>query len=269
MKISTFFPAVLVLLFSCELERNVTVELPVYERQLVVEAYLERAAPLRVTVTESDPYFDSLRFPVFNQARVRFFQDEREEILPNIPTIDPVARKYYNYIRELPADPDEKAIFRLVVEDGSGRRLEGRTRFLPPPRLDSVEVRYRNPPGDSAASLLVWISDFPGESNYYRIIINEDSLNGGPAVEFTFTDAGQDGARFPVGTGFRFRPGKTAFIRLFHLEQGYFQYLRSMGSASNANGNPFAQPATVSSPMKGDGYGVFATLNYRQVVKKL
>lgn len=269
MKISSFFQACLLLLFSCELERDVTVKLPAYDRQLVVEAYLERAMPLRVTVTESDPYFDTLRFPAFNQARVRFFQNETEEILPGLPTLDPVARKYYNFIRELPVEADEKSVFRLVVEDESGRRLEGQTRFLPLPRLDSVEVRYRLPPADSAASLLVWISDFPGESNYYRIIVNEDSLTGGPAVEFTFTDAGQDGARFPIGTGFRFRPGKTLFIRLFHLEQGYYQYLRSMGSAANANGNPFAQPATVSSPMKGNGFGVFATLNFRQVVKKL
>lgn len=269
MKINLFAGLVFLLFSGCDLEREIEVKLPRYDKQLVVEAYLERDKPLQVLVSESDPYFDTLRLPIFNAARVRLQMDNQVETLPNFPVLNFETRKLTNYQQETPFPVSESAQYQLVVEDDLGRRLEGKTRFLPLPQLDSVEVRYAQVRGEWAASLLVWIQDFPNQSNYYRIIMNEDSLTGSPAVEFTFTDAGQDGKRFPVGTSYRFKPGKTMYIRLFHLEQGYYQYLRSMNSAANANGNPFAQPATVASPMTGGGFGIFTTLNYRQVVKGL
>jgi hypothetical protein len=47
------------------------------------------------------------------------------------------------------------------------------------------------------------------------------------------------------------------------MEKAYYDYLEAMEDAARANGNPFAQPATISSPMMGKGYGIFTTLNFR------
>ena len=43
---------------SCDLEREIDVDLPEYQNQLVVEAYLEAGKPYRLLLTESISYFD-------------------------------------------------------------------------------------------------------------------------------------------------------------------------------------------------------------------
>jgi len=247
-------------LFSCELEKTIDVNLPGQEKQLVTEAYLERDKPLRILLMETDPYFDTLRFPFVNDALVTLSGPDGIDTIKQESFLDILGRKFYNYSGDRQTYSDGEYALRIV---GGGRILEGKTRFLPLPRLDSVEIQY-NSDADSAARFLFWLNDFPGEQNFYRIIMNEDSLSGQNVLEFTFTDNGLDGTRFPVGTSYRFDKNKNYILRLFHIEQQYYQYLRALSSADRANGNPFAQPSTIKSPMQGSGYGIFTTLNYLQ-----
>jgi hypothetical protein len=258
---------ILPLFNTCSLERRIEVKLPPYKRELVAECYLDRQDGLKVILTESDSYFDTLRFPAVNYAKLNLSVNGVPYPVPFNPFLDLENRKFYNY--QLPAGDwlDTTARFELEISDSTGRKLSGTTAFLPAPDLDSLEVRY-TVNEDTSIAFVVWINDFAGQSNFYRIIMNEDSLNGPPVLEFSFTDNGLDGQRFPVGTTSRFRPGKRMFIRLFHIEQQYYLYLRAMEAASRANGNPFAQPATLTSPMKG-GFGLFSTLNYIQLVRDL
>lgn len=266
-KFSCFLSVLLFLFGACSLERRIEVKLPTYDRQLVAECYLDRLDGLKVILTESDSYFDTLRFPAVNYARLRLNVDNQSVEVPFNPFLDLKNRKFYNY--QLPAGDwlDTNSRFQLEISDSLGRKLTGMTGFLPAPNLDTVEVRY-SIDSDTTVAFLFWLNDFPGESNFYRIIMNEDSLNGPPALEFSFSDNGLDGQRFPVGTSSRFKPGKRMFIRLYHIEQQYYLYLRAMEAASRANGNPFAQPATITSPMKG-GFGLFTTMNYIQLIRDL
>ncbi len=247
-------------LFSCELEKTIEVNLPGQEKQLVAEAYLERDKPLRILLMETDAYFDTLRFPFVNDAIITLAGPDGIDTIKQESYLDIVARKFYNYSAEKQAYKEGEYRIRI---DGGGRILDGKTRFLPQPRLDSIEIQY-SPDADSAARFLFWIQDFPGEQNFYRIIMNEDSLSGQNVLEFTFTDNGLDGKRFPIGTSYRFDKNKNYILRLFHIEQQYYQYLRALSAADRANGNPFAQPSTIQSPMQGSGYGIFTTLNYLQ-----
>lgn len=251
------------ILFSCSLEREIEVNLPVYDKQLVVEFYLERDQPVKALVTESDPYFDTLRFPFVTNAQVLLNTGTRTDTIPFSPVIDIETRKIYNYGKPAYLTSDTSVEYSVTIRDSIGRELTGKTRFLPLPDVDSIEVRY-SPDADSLVGFLVWLNDIPDQTNFYRIIMNIDSLTGSPAVEFTFTDNGLDGKRFPVGTSFRFERNHKMHIRVFHIEQAYYNYLRSMEAASRANGNPFAQPATILSPMKGQGFGIFTTLNQRK-----
>jgi hypothetical protein len=77
---------------------------------------------------------------------------------------------------------------------------------------------------------------------------------------------GFDGKIFPLITGYRFEKGKKIIVRFFHIEQQYYQYLRAISAADRSNGNPFAQPSTIRSPMEGNGYGIFTSLNYRTII---
>jgi len=257
----------LLLLSSCDLDKEIEVVLPPFKKELVVECYVEREMPIKVLVTETDPYFDTLRFPFVNDAEIQLKRGLVLDSIPLSPYLDFASRKFYNYGQTW-ANSDTTQPLELTVKSKDGRYLTGSTQFLPLPDIDTVEVRYSSE-NDSLAGILVWINDFQNQSNFYRVIMNLDSLTGAPAVDFTFTDNGLDGNKFPVGTSFRFEKGKTMLVRLYHVEQQYYNYLRAMEAAARANGNPFAQPATVYSPMKGGGFGIFTTLNYRTIKLKL
>lgn len=246
------------IVFSCELEKSIEVELPKQEKELVAEAYLERGKPFRMLLMETDSYFDTLRFPFINDAEITLTDPQGTDSLLHESYFDPQSLKFYNYAG--PYIQDSSGLHHLKIKSG-GRILEGTTRFLPVPRLNRVEIQY-NETSDSAARFLFWIDDFPAEPNFYRIIMNEDSLTGANVLEFTFTDAGLDGKLFPVGTSYRFDKNKQYVLRLFHIEQQYYLYLRALSNADRSNGNPFAQPSTIKSPMQGSGYGIFTSLNY-------
>lgn len=247
--------------FSCELEKEIEVKLPPFSSQLVSECYLERGEKCKVYVSETDSYFDTLRFFILNDATVRVFQGQKSDTLPNNPTLDFLEKKIYNYTSDFPLELDTNAEIQLEIKDKKGRTLTGTTRFLPKPNVDTIIVQY-NLEKDSLAGFLIWLNDFPGQPDFYRIIMNEDSLNGPPVLDFVFTDNLLDGKRFPIGTSYRFKPGVNMHIRIFHIEKTWYEYIRSISAASRANGNPFAQPATVHSSMDG-GFGIFTTLNYR------
>ena len=250
--------------FSCELEKTIDLNLPAQEKQLVAEAYLEKNKPFRLLLTETDSYFDTLRFPFVENASITLSGPAGTDTLKMDPFLDITGLRFYNYSGNIIPETDGQ--YRLKI-NSNGRVLEGITQFLPPPRLDSAEIQY-NPESDSAARFLFWIQDYPGGSNFYRIMLNEDSLTGPNVLEFTFTDTGLDGTLFPVGTSYRFSKKKQYILRLFHIEQQYYQYLRALSSADRANGNPFAQPSTIKSPMTGKGYGIFTSLNYIEQVLK-
>jgi hypothetical protein len=251
---------------SCELEKTIEVPLPAVEKQLVAEAYAERGKPLRFLLMETDAYFDSLRLPFLSNALIILkTPGQPDDTLKEDPVLDTKAFKFYNYLSGKILTEEDLG-YQISISH-KGRELTGSTAFLPPPELDSVEIQY-NSAADSSVRFLFWVRDFAGQSNYYRIMLNEDSLTGNNVLEFTFTDSNLDGQLFPVGTSYRFDKNKKYILRLFHLEQAYYQYLRSISSASRANGNPFAQPSTIQSPLMGNGYGIFTSLNYLQKTLK-
>lgn len=259
-------------LWSCDFEKEVEVNLPKVEKGITAECYIERGQPVKIYLLESSGYFDPVKLPIEENLPIIFSADilfgfnGKTEIIPFNPLIDTAALKLYNFRSSKVPEYDENALYTLSITDPIGRKLDGQTRFLPIPAFDSIEIKYRDT--DSLARFLMWIQDFPGQSDYYRLIFNEDSLTGAPALEFTFSDQNQEGKRFPLGTSNRFKPGKTMYIRVFHIEQQYYNYLRSIEAANRANGNPFAQPATVLSPMTGNGFGIFTSLNYKTYAVK-
>ncbi len=69
-----YFPYILFLLIftSCNLEREIEIDLPPYENQLVVESYIEPDKPILLTLSESISYFEipTLESVDLNQALI-------------------------------------------------------------------------------------------------------------------------------------------------------------------------------------------------------
>jgi hypothetical protein len=167
--------------------------------------------------------------------------------------------KFYNY--NTPALPlQDGQTVQLTVADTLGRTLMGNSVVLPVVPIDSVRIVFSQD-GDSSAYLTVWFTDPGNQADYYRLIVNKDSLQAPASGGGLLQDNARDGHAIAMRTGYSFKPTDKVYIRLFHLEKAYYDYLTSVSDAQGSNGNPFAQPATIKSTVTG-GKGVFTVLRY-------
>ncbi len=258
-------------LSACDsLQKDITIELPPYEPEIVVECYLEHGKPYRLLLTESTNYFGAVELPPLPQVKVSITHNGVEEVLTFDPGFDSTSRKFYNYVGTTIVDSTVDGDYALKVDDElKGRLVTGLTNFLPPPQLDTVEARFREM--DTSAFLLTKFQDNdPDQPNYYRIMINKDSIDGEVATEFSFEGRFKTGNQVTVGTGYDFKNEDTVFVSVYHIKRDYYDFLETIEDARQANGNPFAQPAVVKSTVTG-GLGVFTALAYvrrRYILKK-
>lgn len=244
---------------GCDFEKDLDLDLD-GPQELFVEAYLESGKPGLMLLTTTQGYFDSLSIPLVQGATATITStDSGGQIFRNTPYYDRKTSKLYNYLSYPIHIPDGQKVS-ITVSDTSGRTLTGQANALPIISIDSIVVKF-SPQGDSTAYLAVWFTDPGNEGNFYRLIINKDSLGSPSHGGGVLQDNIRNGKSIVVRTGFNFSPGEKVYARLFHIEKAYYGYLESVSDAQRANGNPFAQPALIKSTVKG-GKGVFTILRY-------
>ena len=85
-------------------------------------------------------------------------------------------------------------------------------------------------------------------------------------MDYDVEDRLNNGRNFTVGTSYRFFAGDTVTATLYHTDQAFYRFRRSLNDARNANGNPFAQPSAIYSTVQG-GIGIFTVLNYNRLTR--
>lgn len=249
--------------FACNLEQNIDIDLPQVPSQLFVECYIEENKPIRILLTESVGFLDVDVLPTINQGtEISLTSNDGQEYLIEAEfSFDSLDGTAYNYISQesLNQIPSNRE-YELKISDELGRTLRGTTRFLEKPQIENIEARFRE--SDSLAFLLVTFPDLdPMADNFYRIVINQDTLGGVREIDFYLQDLFTTDNKITIGTGFNYEKNDTLFVSLYHIEEKYFDFLQSVDDASNANGNPFAQPAVIKHTVE-EGMGVFTTLPY-------
>jgi len=270
-----FLSVLLTLLFSaCNLEREVELTLPVYESQLVVECYLEPGKPFNLLLTRSSAYFDA--FPtdatefvgelLEDSAQVRIEYGEESFLLDNGLFFDFETGKLYNYQNAAIVPADYDTDFRLFITTRDGRSIEAETRLLPVVPIDSVVVQFDD--RDSLARLLTYFTDEPGTSNFYRRTLHEESLDSTAVQDFLTNDGFLESSQAVFGTGFSYERGDVLINTLVHMDRAYYDFWQSVQLAIVSNGNPFGQPGTIASNLRGDAdaFGIFTGLSYDRVV---
>ncbi len=252
------------------LQKDITIDLPDYEGEIVVECYLQHGQPYRLILTESVDYFGAVDLPPIPQAKVVITHNGTSEELTFQPGFDSTTQKFFNYVGTTIVDSADKGDYVLRVEDqASNRLITGMTSFLRAPVLDTIEANFRDT--DTSAFLLTKFQDVdPNDPNFYRIIINRDSLTGATTTEFSFEGRFKTGNQITIGTGFDFKDEDTVFVSVYHIDRPYYDFLETVEDARQGNGNPFAQPTVVKSTVEG-GLGVFTTLSFARqmyVVRK-
>ena len=242
-------------------DKPADIPIPQEPPQLFVECYLEDGRPPLLALSLTQSFFAPVGLVPVSNATVELTAPGGQRIaLQNGIFPDMGLRKLYNWaapgttIRLQAGD-----VWQLTITDSAGRRLTAQTRVMPKVPIDSVTYAARD--NDTTAYCAAWVQDPPGQANFYRIVVNADSANGGAATDYSTEDNFRNGQSAPIRTGYTVALGDTVFLRLFSIEQSYYQFLESVQAAQRNNGNPFAQPNALRSTVQG-GLGVFTAMVY-------
>jgi hypothetical protein len=262
---------------SCgNLEKEIDLDLPVYESQYVVECYLEPGKPFSLLLTKSAPYFEA--FPsdllgyvdkiLVDSAEVTITHNGVDYVLANGLYLDPLTTKLYNYQNSdlVPTEYDNDFLLKITTPDG--KTITAATRLLPVVPIDSVVVEFDDEQ-DTLARCLTYISDDPATVDFYRRMIHRNSLlDSIPNQDFTTNDDYVDDRTIVFGTSYEFKEGDTIYNTMFHIDRAYFDFWESTFNAITSNGNPFGQPSSIISNVQGDAgaIGIFTGLSYDKVM---
>lgn len=255
---------------ACNLEKEIDINLPDYENQLVVECYLEPGQKFALSLSRSAGYFDVL--PAFDLsfldkiiekgAQVTITHNGTTYTLPERNVFNPFTQKFYNYYANetVPMDFEHPFELRIITQDG--KTIEATTKLLPPVPIDSVVVEFADK--DTLARVLTYLTDIAGQHDYYRRMLHNVSLDSIPEQDFLADDRIVDKKVIAFGTGYDYALGDTVFNTIFHVDEAYYNFLESVFNASTSNGNPFGQPSPIISNLRGNAnaIGIFTGLSY-------
>jgi hypothetical protein len=258
------------LLASCNLTKDVEIDLPEYSRQPVVECYLEPGKPFRLLLTRSNAFFDTLGLSsnflqnaLLDGAFITISYGGNTDTLKNQLTVDFNPIKVFNYVGENQVPGTPGTSFALYIRLQDGGEIRANTSMLAVVPIDSIQVEF-NGETDSLARMLTYITDNKNEDNFYRRILNFGSLDSLPDQDFLVTDRFSQTASIAFGTGYELKEGDTVFNTIFHVTPDYYDFKESVDLAVIGNLNPFAQPSPIKSNVSGSAnpIGIFTVLVY-------
>ncbi|MBK8966119.1 MAG: DUF4249 domain-containing protein [Saprospiraceae bacterium] len=260
----------LAFLAACNLEKDVQIDLPVYNTQPVVECYLEPGKPFRLLLTRSYGFFDPLGLDstfldktLLSGAVVTIAYNGQVDTLFNQLSAEIEPLKLFNYtgLNLVPADPGIDYTLNITMPDG--KTITGQTTMLPQIPIDSVVVEW-GPAQDTFARVLTYITDDLSQDNYFRRMLNYGSLDSIPEQDFLANDRAATTQQIAFGTAYELVPGDTVFNTVFHISKAYYDYIESVQLAVFGNINPFAQPSPIKSNVQGSAnpLGIFTCLAY-------
>jgi hypothetical protein len=260
-----------ILATACNLTQDIEIELPDYESQTMVECYLVPGQPFAALITKSAAYFDPfprtadqfLQQTLVDGAEVTITYGNTTVKLTNRIFVNPFTGQIFNYVANavVPALFNQPFNLEVITDEKSPITA---TTFIPARvPIDSTVIEFN--PRDSLARVLVYWTDNQNEKNFYRRIQavgRRDSIT----IDFPLDDTFNDNSKFVVGSGFDFAVGDTVFNAIYHLTPDHFNFLNSVFNAAAGNGNPFAQPSTIQSNVKGDKnpLGIFTGLTFEE-----
>lgn len=248
-----FFTLLLVTLLTSSCDQEITVDLPAFESELVVESYLEPDLPYIVSVTESVSYFSPIGIPVVTDAIVTIAYQDRIDTLAFIDSLN----FYINTTQRVQFD--EVNPYHLRVEDQNGRVVEATTQFLPPPTIDTITYSFND---SLQASVVLFFEDGSADANWYKVLFT-DANDFDPTFTWEFPDETFASQRTLSGVGFQYDVGDTVLVRLHNISEDYYVFLEALNDATNAVDNPIARPSRLNTNIVG-GQGIFTALSYEE-----
>ena len=268
-----------VLVAGCGLQKDVEVKLPSYDSELVLECYLQNGILPSLTVTESVSYLNSNALPSVPTDITVALTMPDGTVVPLGFSPNPLAlrdtllnEKFHTHIGNTPLLARPGDVFQITAFDTRGRRVTGTATMPSNVAIDSVDYKFNDKTGaERKAYFLTNFRDPASPDDTYRIQLHKGDPTRGvlrrrPETDIFLEDRLNNGRNFTVGTSYRFFAGDTVTATLYHTDQAFYRFRRSLNDARNANGNPFAQPSAIYSTVQG-GIGIFTVLNYNRLTR--
>ncbi|HNR19626.1 MAG TPA: DUF4249 domain-containing protein [Bacteroidia bacterium] len=274
MRYFLFIAIIIVLFSSCE--KDITVDLPQPEEQLVIEGYIEPGQPPYVLISKTAPYFSAfdenslLQYVVKNaKVTVQCVEDNITDTLLQV-----LADTGYFYVSFSMLGQVGKT-YNLRVETEDGKVATATTRIEPPIPLDSIWFKIQEGK-DSLGFVWAHLTDPDTLGNNYRWFakrigkdssfiapigsVFEDKFINGKSFDFAYNRGSVPNSiatddTSQVEGGF-FKTGDVIVVKFCTITKESFKFWRSAETQSSNIGNPFASITPLISNIEG-GIGIW------------
>lgn len=269
--------ALFFLLVSCQ--KEIDVELPDYQKKLVVEATIANGEHPVVILSRSISYLSDINIDTLINnilvsdavVTVTSSKGETDTLKYGFSAESPIGFAYVagNMIGELGTGYDLKIVWQ-------GKTYTSHTSILEPFQLDSAWLAFH---GDSSATIRILLTDDPAATNYYHFSVkvscekfkdkqwvtsipvafddgtfngqtfNYEIMRGNPSLLFMPTMSEEMEREF---TRMTFRPGDTVVLRSSAIDYSSYRFWSSAGSDIIFGQNPFLSPAPIVSNINGE-----------------
>ncbi|MEO5674374.1 MAG: DUF4249 domain-containing protein [Chitinophagales bacterium] len=272
-----------IIISSCT--KDITINLPHQESQLVVEGHIEKGMPPFVVLTKSSDYYSTIYLDslssYFVHGSVVKVSDGLDTIILDEIFLD-TAGTLISLYTSFAMLGEEGKTYSLSVE-AEGEILNSSTTIPLALPLDSIwwEPAFIND-ADTFVNLVCQYTDPPLPGQYVRYFtkensqpyypgynsVFEDNLINGTTFNFTL-DRGvsrNDTASFYEGY-FKFRRGDTITVKWCAIDQPHFDFWRTLEFELSGQGSPFASPVIIQGNIEG-ALGIWGGYNpdYKTVI---
>jgi hypothetical protein len=273
MKNFLFISVLSLLLFSCS--KEISVDLPEPEKQIVVDGGIFAGQPAEINLTWSTGYFDavdsaSLASYLISNATVVVYDGALTDTLhiaydPNRPI--PIVWKGLNIIGQV----GHTYQLKVVTE---GKTATSSTTIPNPLALDSTWFQVETGT-DSLGFALARMTDPAGGGNGYRWFAKritkdpafmapygsafDDKFIDGKTFDFAYNRPNIPGSTAPEDNNDEagyYVQGDTIVVQFCTIGSNEVQFFKTFESVVSNNGNPFASPGVIKTNVTG-GLGVF------------
>ncbi len=256
--------ALILILTSCNLSKEVDIDLPKYSSQPVVECYLIPGQRYELLLTHSNSFFDPLTVDnpaaylaslLETGATIRIMHGNDTIALEEKVELNSQTGFISNYSNEAIVPEDFTGEFSLSITLKNGSIITAATHIPASVGFDSIRVEYNNPEKQRAI-LFAYYRDDQSSVDYYRRMIHVSSLDSVPQQDYTIDDKINTTENVVFGAFYERRDkkpvvGDTMIFSLYHITEDYYRFSQSKDNANVANGNPFGQPGQIKSNVTG------------------
>lgn len=263
---------IILLLASCTKD-VINVKLPDFEQKLVLTSFISpdiKSNEISIGCTTSD--FGKLLRPDLPGQVSAVISDGINEVRIDTILID--SEYFDNKIRIRHMSITEGKSYKIKVVNEKGQTAEASC-TVPIRRdfhieVDTTVLLWSNPWSGEKYSVItakISITDFPGESNYFRLIFSVNGIPLVPPVEdVVISDKGRDGEKIvlqsitfgnvPINSTHQ---TDSSFLKIYLLNtnKAYYDYHKSYLTSTLGNTGPFTEPSPLYSNVS-NGVGIFA-----------